>query len=541
MINLIQGDCLEKLKDLADNAVDSIVTDPPAGISFMGKTWDGDKGGRDHWIAWKCKIAKECLRVLKPGGHALVWALPRTAHWTTTAWENAGFEVRDVIAHLFGSGFPKGHNLGKSVDKLQGNERVEFINKKGSVTGSIVTTGTGRLKKEFIDSKGSSPYEGWWTALKPAREDYILLRKPFKGTVANNVLEWGTGGINIDGCRVGIEDNLNGGGNIDKSNYETVTLPSIPVRNRSGSENGGRFPANIIHDGSDEVLAVFPETKSGSLKKGSTVSTEHQADHKWGMKGVKRKVGFDSNSGSAARFFYCAKASKKDRNEGLDSIVSIVIEYEVWNEKNTIKQVKKVTLQVGTDKSVQKVTGVSGLENKDGIVWNTVLFGNCTMERFLEVNKSTISTTTNSITKSQILNWLVRSLTNEYTADVNCEMMDGGNPVAFANESNTLITTINEKMALALGVKNVVSETQLKISVKDGSNFHSTVKATALMQYLVRLVTPTGGTVLDPFMGSGSTGKACKLEGFNFIGVELDPEYFQIAKARIENTNKPFI
>ena len=122
-MQILLGDCSERLKELADNSVDSIVTDPPAGISFMGQDWDKDKGGRDNWIAWMQSIAAECLRVVKPGGHAIVWALPRTSHWTATAWENAGFEMRDSIVHIFGSGFPKSLNLGKAIDKQQGNER----------------------------------------------------------------------------------------------------------------------------------------------------------------------------------------------------------------------------------------------------------------------------------------------------------------------------------------------------------------------------------------------------------------------------------
>ena len=449
-ITIIQGDSQEKLKGLADNSVDSICCDPPYGLSFMGKKWDYDVPSSELWV--------EVMRVLKPGGHLLSFAGSRTYHRMAVNIEDAGFEIRDQIMWVYGVGLPKSHNIEKSLTKMGEIEKA----------------------KEFA---------GFGTALKPAHEPIVLARKPLsEKTIAKNVLEWGTGGINIDGCRVGTEPiHINGGGGGKGTGWGK--------KEEINEERVGRFPANFIHDGSDEATAGL---------------------------------------GDKARYFYTAKASKKDRNEGLGGIVSIMVQYEVWNEKNTTKQEEKVQLLVGTDKSVQKVTGVSGLENKNGTAWNTVLFGNSTMEKFLEVNKSITSTTTNLITKSEILNWLVHSLTNEYTVDVNCEMMDGGNLVASANESNTLITTINEKMASALGVKNVVSGTQLKISVSDGSNFHSTVKPTALMQYLVRLVTPVGGTVLDPFMGSGSTGKACVLEGFDFIGIELDPEYCKIAQARID-------
>jgi len=425
MIDLIQGDCLEKLKGLADNSVDSVVTDPPAGISFMGKTWDGDKGGRDHWIAWKCEIAKECLRVLKPGGHALVWALPRTAHWTTTAWENAGFEVRDVIAHLFGSGFSKSHNIGKSIDKLQGNEREVVGTEKIDIGIQGGSMHAGR-KTNVIDrdlTKGNSPYEGWGTALKPAREDYILLRKPFKGTVASNVLEWGTGGINIDGCRVGTEILTKSNDNVALQKWkEKDGRPHKEVVKNAPEKVIGRFPANIIHDGSDEVLAVFPESKStggtGKISLNSPVNTG----------GGNNYTNF-GDQGSSSRFFYCAKPSKSERNAGLEGFAT---------------------------KTGSELTG-----RKEGSKG---------MPGSLEHGNST-------------------------------------NP--FANSG----------------------------SVQPRSNFHPTVKAIKLMTYLCKLITPVNGTILDPFMGSGSTGVAAVTEGFGFIGIELDPEYFQIAKARIENVN----
>ena len=538
-IRLICGDSIEELKNLEENSVDSIVTDPPAGIAFMGKSWDSDKGGRDHWIAWMQEVASECNRVLKPGGHALVWAIPRTSHWTATAWENAGFEVRDIIAHVFGSGFPKSHNIGKAVDKLQGNERKTVGETKIGKTSMGDATGwdTSENMKAIKESgsvnitKGNSPYEGWGTALKPAREDWLLLRKPLsEKTIAKNVLKYGTGGINIDGCRVEgkLEGDPNRFNKTDGGDF-VAKLDEAPV-----VRSEGRFPANLIHDGSDEVVELFPDSKGDSANRKPRVNNMEQQNC-YGKYKPFESATIRSDSGSASRFFYCAKSSKSDRNEGLDSLVSIMIEYKIWNEKNTTEQVKKVQLLVDTDKSAQRVIGVYGLENKEGTAWNTVLFGNSTMEQFQEVNKSITKTETNSITTSEILNWLTHYITKEYTVGVNYEMENGGSPAANVENCNTLITTINEKMESALGVKNVVSGTQLKISVNEGKNYHSTVKPTALMQYLVRLVTPKGGTVLDPFMGSGSTGKACKLEGFDFIGIDLDEEYVKISEARINN------
>ena len=191
---LLVGDNAIWLKKIPDNSIDSIVTDPPAGISFMGRGWDTDKGGRDHWIAWMQEVATECKRVLKPGGHAFVWAIPRTSHWTATAWENAGFEIRDVVAHIFGSGFPKSLNIGKAVDKLQGNER-EIVGETrigktsmGDASGWDTSENMKAIKESgsVNITKGTSEWEGWGTALKPAREDWLLMRKPLS-----------TGGLDI--------------------------------------------------------------------------------------------------------------------------------------------------------------------------------------------------------------------------------------------------------------------------------------------------------------------------------------------------------
>ena len=312
--NLIQGDCLEKLKELADNSVDSVVTDPPAGISFMGKTWDNDKGGRDHWIAWKCEIAKECLRVLKPGGHALVWALPRTAHWTTTAWENAGFEVRDILAHLFGSGFPKSHNIGKSVARLNGADipTTKGFNVAGQGIGLNPNKELRSDHPNYKKPRYENIFEGWGTALKPAREDYILLRKPFKGTVASNVLEWGTGGINIDKSRVGNEKHTYSINGATKSgNFGNGA--NQPSEERNHKTAVGRWPANIIHDGSEEVLAVFPETKTNGVKTKFVGNPSDKVNI-----GGGNVTPYETNSGSASRFFYCAKPSKSERNAGVN-------------------------------------------------------------------------------------------------------------------------------------------------------------------------------------------------------------------------------
>ena len=240
------GDNLEVLKTFPDSSIDSIVTDPPYGINFMNKKWDYDIPSIELW--------KECLRVLKPGGHMLVACGTRTQHRMAYNIEEAGFVIRDIIAWLYGSGFPKSHDIGKGIDKKTGAERE---------------------RRDIPVSDQAKQYEGWGTALKPAMELFTLARKPFNDTVANNVLKYGTGGINIDGCRVGTE--------IIPKQVRGKAVVTDFMSGGFTAEHKGRFPTNIIHDGSDEVVDLFP----------------------------------NSEEESPARFFYTPKASQSERNEGL--------------------------------------------------------------------------------------------------------------------------------------------------------------------------------------------------------------------------------
>ena len=658
MIDLYNGDCLEVMKNLESNSVDSIVSDPPYGISFMGKKWDYDVPSVEIWT--------EALRVLKHGGHALIACGTRTQHRMAVNLEDAGFEIRDIVAWVYGSGFPKSHNIGKSVnaletkewskignaidnidnksiievwktnlnnvnnvetqsqknqteagivipksvfvqenvitntsqknlnlsvgfvvknlkeaqatntkinialqnvkveikqslnlaksveklsqdqnlkswnifiaqenvkewlkentmvnhkvdevlktlrgnqkyskeeiinvlfvviqnilkltilnqsktfqnldttsqmecvsainvtiteytmehlitntvdilkskavDKLQGNERdrIEKIYPDGSKprkTSKYVLAGEDLSKtsgSNNIETKGNSPYEGWGTALKPAMELWTLCRKPLEEkTVAQNVLKHGTGGINIDGCRVSLKGEKapkgSGNGSVNASSFNPGR-----VDGNGGNETSslGRFPANFIHNGSDEVVKLFPDVKIGSIS--PYIQTHNPEDtvasFSKGMgAGTLRDFTQDSSSGNASRFFYCAKASKSERNEGLEG----------FEEK----------LKAGTE------------------------FRPSYLEKFNENG-------------------------------------DSGSPRARFGKMK---------------------------------NNHPTVKPIELMKYLCRLITPKDGIVLDPFMGSGSTGIGAKLENFKFTGIELDPEYFKIAEKRISNTEQ---
>ena len=354
----------------------------------MGKSWDASG------IAYDITVWKECLRVLKPGGHMLAFSGSRTYHRMACAIEDAGFQIRDQIMWVYGSGFPKSLNIGKALDKVAGAEREvigEIRNNQPGGTSAFAEGGVGSYQRGDTTERDvvggpvtpeAEVWDGWGTALKPAHEPIVLARKPIVGTVANNVLKHGVGGINIDGCRVdGRESDQSRGAKETSNVYAKISVQSL---DNAYPKELGRFPANFIHDGSDEVLELFPSVKANE---------------------------------SAARFFYCAKASKKDRNEGLDE----------FEEKRDADRTKD-----------------------DGA--------------------------------------------------------GGDNP---RNRSNTA-----------------------KL------NHHPTVKPTDLMRYLCRMITPPNGTVLDPFTGSGSTGKAAVLEGFSFIGVEQSEEYIAIAKARIESAAK---
>lgn len=330
------GDCLEVLAGLPDNSVDSIVTDPPYGLSFMGKKWDYDVPSVAIW--------EQCLRVLKPGGHLLAFAGTRTQHRMAVRIEDAGFEIRDMIAWVYGSGFPKSLDVSKAIDKAANYERATEYkpNHKNSTFGKGMGGGKHGAQSEPPITDAARQWSGWGTALKPALEPITMARKPLIGTVAENVLMHGTGAINVDGSRVGDGDDK-GIWPVTRRRHNDVAWTVQPVETDSSI---GRWPANLIHDGSNEACLAL---KSG------------------------------------ARFFYSAKTGKDDRE---------------------------------TD------------------------------------------------------------------------------------------------------------------------NNHPTVKPTTLMAYLCRLVTPPGGTVLDPFMGSGSTGKAATVNGFRFVGIERDPAYHKIAMARISNQHE---
>ena len=320
-VTLYCGDCVATMKTMPDNSVDSIVTDPPYGLGFMGKGWDATVPGVQVWI--------ECLRILKPGGHLLAFAGTRTQHRMAVRIEDAGFEIRDMIAWVYGSGFPKSLDVSKAIDKAAGAER-EKVPASGGLHKNARLNDDGWSKigddAAMMDSNlpataAAKQWEGWGTALKPSLEPITMARKPLIGTVAENVLTHGTGGINVDACRVGRDsEDVSGWSQSGSNASDNRAMSGANYARDAKPDADGRWPANLIHDGSDEVLALFPESVSrtsaavnrsnGVLKHGGeNAKPSHETTER-----VTSNEGFD-DAGSAARFFYTPKADSSERRQ----------------------------------------------------------------------------------------------------------------------------------------------------------------------------------------------------------------------------------
>lgn len=480
--NLINGDCLVELKKLKSNTLDSLVTDPPAGISFMGKNWDSDKGGRNEWINWMESVMRECFRVLKPGAHGLVWAIPRTSHWTAMALEYAGFEIRDVITHLFGSGFPKSLDISKAIDKAAGAERENTgVLMPGHSEGRNRTYGkNGEIYGDVKEAKAyvtlpasaeSKLWQGFGTALKPASEHWILVRKPLsEKTVAANVLKHGTGGINIDASRIGTTDKVSGGAKMASSGNTTNAFQDYePGPHKINTQ--GRFPANLVLSHNDDCVEVGTKKvkgDSGSVVKSGLTKTEARSWKNSSIGGINRTRYSSEDGTETVSDFSCTPGcavAELDRQSGVS----------------------------GGDKRTKK--------KHVGNVGNGHTHGN--MGPAIEGSP--------------------------------CYQDSGGASRFFycAKASKS------EKNAGCEGLADLGEGLDPNAPALD-KNHHPTVKPLKLMSYLITMITPPKGVVLDPFMGSGSTGVAAVTNGFKFVGIEKEKEYLAIAKKRIFNSLPEF-
>lgn len=330
---LYQGDASTIRSVIAPESVDAVVTDPPAGIGFMGKEWDGDKGGREHWIAWLAHTIGPAFEALKPGGHALVWALPRTSHWTATALELAGFEIRDVVMHLFGTGFPKSLDVSKAIDERLGAER-ELLGYNGHERPNRVGTSSPAFGTATIGGQITAPatpaaaqWSGWGTALKPAAEHWILARKPLSGSVAANVLDWGTGGLNVDACRIGMSEEDRERARVPNPELRVEGAITWSGTGRSGDRfepaAAGRWPANVTLD--EEAAAMLDEQSGLSRSPAPAERSESRerylsAENHAGGFAMTGGAGGYADRGGASRFFYIAKGSRSEKDAGLEHL-----------------------------------------------------------------------------------------------------------------------------------------------------------------------------------------------------------------------------
>ena len=453
---LFCGDSKHLAEVLPENSIDAIVTDPPAAIGFMGAEWDSDRGGRAQWIAWLADLMRSSFRVLKPGGYALVWAIPRTSHWTATALEDAGFEIRDVhhdilmmddalqafvgslddvqmqalarilesqtspiLYQCFGSGFPKSLDMAREYD-------MHVCEQPGRHYNKTLPKGAKAQPGDHLcpAAPDRDKYAGR-TALKPAVEHWILARKPIEGTYAENVVKHGTGRLNVDGCRIGNSKNVPASPAKDRINQPSKGNEIGRTADTSGFDpNVGRWPAHLSL--AEQSADILDEQSGDTVSRKGKPRASQQPGNGWGMTATGAEY---NDSGGASRFFfrhepnfrYVAKAPRSEKDAGLDHLVPS--------------------------------TGGDATGREDG------------------------------------------------SAGVS-------NPRAGAGRTG--------------GARNV----------------HPTTKSVALMKWLVRLVTPPGGTVLDPFAGSGTTGVAALAEGFSFIGCEMggdDGKYLPIVVGRLRH------
>lgn len=539
---LLEGDVKDCAVDFDDEFFDAVLCDPPYGLSFMGKEWDHGVPGTPIW--------KEVYRTLKPGAFLLAFGGTRTFHRLTCAVEDAGFEIRDCLSWLYGSGFPKSLDISKAIDKAAGIER-EDLGRHPNWREAKRDNGQsmGRVPNEarvtLPATDAARQWAGYGTALKPAWEPCIVAMKPLDGTFAENALRSGVAGLNVDAGRIAHQSDADRASATPqgRATGKSGALAGKSENDRERKEFSrpdttlGRWPANVLLD--EEAAAALDE-QSGEVGSSSGyvgAPTSDLGGSSW-KKGEHAQFHY-TGTGGASRFFYTAKASRSEREAGLDCIEMVSISCKAWDDAGL-----KVQLRVDTGQSVPRVTGVYGIPESAVSEWNTFLFGKRETGRSLPGIRFTTATATSSITESKTLSWLVRSLTRESIPVVNGAKPSGGSRVESAEHGTPLLTITLGKAVSLRGVGTVASGTQLRIRGNAGSPAnHPTVKPLALCRYLASLILPpkrdTPRRLLVPFSGSGSEMIGALLAGWDEVwGIEINPEYNKIAEARLNHWNK---
>ena len=561
------GDCKDEMKTLPDNHVTGIVTDPPYGLKFMGKKWDYDIPS--------VEIFKEMYRVLKPGGFMLCFAGSRTQHRMAVNIEDAGFELRDVMMWVYGSGFPKSYNIGKGVDKKLGNKREDLgkhepFGREGRKSSGKAKFGSEgwETKPSVRLTKGNSIWEGYGTALKPAYEPIIIAMKPNDGGFVDNALEHGVAGINIDGCRVELPKDdpqvkIREGKTIHANGKNDIYSKGVGKKDGTYFNTQGRFPANIILD--EEAGAMMDEQSGVSVSSGGKGKKSMGAlgDSKYGK--YNKKLGSNAgglkDKGGASRFF---KQCKYDKEDMCYNQLNVNIAGKNLSQQ---KRVEGFVLNLAAIGDIQEGKVLSDIiarfmkeikmqssQNSRKNMQPMKIIG----EKYLQELKLII---TERLKDSPVKYAEIQLLTNTMMIIQNLLSIDG---FAGVVTSNSILSNMahGEKVSRIkycakasksernAGCENMKYKRHADRNMVNGSggdnprnrtntnkqNFHPTIKPLSLMTYLTKLVKmPENTLILDPFAGSGSTLLACIRNNINFIGIEMSEEYCEIAKARIEN------